>query len=93
MIVTNPSHPNLVPNDNNGTIDILVRDLALGRTVRVSVGAQGEGHLGGLRGDISADGRYVAFGSASTNLVAAAPTATPTCSSAASIPGEPNGSH
>ncbi len=61
---------NLVSNDTNGTPDVFVRDLVRGRTERVSVsssGSQGNGSSG--LPSISADGRFVAFGSSSTNLV------------------------
>jgi len=62
---------NLVPGETNGSIeDIFVRDRQAGTTERVSVDS------GGILGDgtslfpsISADGRYVAFTSESTNLV------------------------
>ena len=63
---------NVVPGDTNRTADIFVRDLKAGRTARLSVsssGKQGNGEsLGGLT--ISADGRYVAFTSLASNLVA-----------------------
>ena len=62
---------NLASGDTNGVRDVFVRDRIAGTTERVSVGA------GGLEGDgasaapsISADGRYVAFESHATNLVA-----------------------
>lgn len=61
----------LVSGDNNGNSDIFVRDTQTGTTTRVSVtsaGAQGNGNSN--RPSISADGRYVAFVSAATNLVA-----------------------
>src|SRR5262245_34931582 len=61
---------NLVPS-GTGYEDIFVRDLVLETTTRVSVdstGAQSDGHS--LGASISADGRYVAFGSNATNLVA-----------------------
>jgi Tol biopolymer transport system component len=65
---------NLVAGDANGLFDIFVRDRVLGTTELVSVSSSGEhgngesGHsLSGLA--ISADGRYVAFGSLATNLV------------------------
>ena len=65
---------NLVPDDTNAIPDIFVRDRLLGVTERVSVdsnGSQAEG--GGIYATsspvISADGRYVAFQSKSTNLV------------------------
>jgi len=66
---------NLVPGDTNGPYptghDVFVRDRQLGTTERVSVdslGAQGNGESWGL--SISADGRYLAFRSTSSNLVA-----------------------
>ena len=63
---------NLVPGDTNKTADIFVRDLKAGRTTRLSVssaGKQGNGEsLGALT--MSADGRYVAFTSLASNLVA-----------------------
>lgn len=62
---------NLVADDTNTTGDVFVRDLAAGTTTRVSVatsGAQGNGPSCG--GALSADGRYLAFSSAATNLVA-----------------------
>jgi Tol biopolymer transport system component len=61
---------NLVPNDTNGTSDVFVRDLRRRTIERVSVsstGNQGNGSSGAP--SISADGRFVAFGSSSTNLV------------------------
>ncbi len=64
---------NLVPGDTNGTGDVFVRDLLNGTTERVSVdwgGAQGDGSS--YSPSISADGRYVAFASESTNFVVGA---------------------
>lgn len=63
---------NLVSGDTNGKADVFVRDTQAGTTTRVSVGA------GGAQADaetrdgpaISADGRYVAFVSQASNLVA-----------------------
>jgi Tol biopolymer transport system component len=63
---------NLVAGDTNGFIDVFVRDLANAQTSRVSVssaGVQGDQPSFGPVG-LSADGRFVAFASASTNLVA-----------------------
>ena len=76
----------LAADDTNGKQDVYVHDLLTGRTTRVSVdsaGNQADGHsdgfsLGGVQDgglesagpQISADGRYVAFESAATNLVA-----------------------
>ena len=63
---------NLVSGDTNGTDDIFVRDRQSGTTERVNVstgGGQANSVLGGELPTISADGRYVTFDSAATNLV------------------------
>ncbi len=61
---------NLVLDDTNGVSDVFLRDLQLGTTVRVSVTAMGEQtNGGGGAPSISADGRFVAFESGSTNFV------------------------
>jgi Tol biopolymer transport system component len=61
---------NFVPNYTVGHLDVYLRDTMLGTTTLVSASA------GGVRGNnysrapsISADGRYVAFGSSASNLV------------------------
>ena len=62
---------NLVPGDTNGVNDVFIRDRANGTTERVSVatnGAQGDNHSGFA--SLSGDGRYVAFQSYATTLVA-----------------------
>ena len=61
----------LVPNDTNQQPDVFVRDLVNGTNLLVSVGSDGGPALGGGSGNpvISADGRYVVFISAATNLV------------------------
>jgi len=62
---------NLVSGDSNGKADVFVRDTQLGTTVRGSVssgGAQGNGNC--WDPSLSGDGRYVAFRSDATNLVA-----------------------
>lgn len=60
----------LVPGDTNGKCDVFVRDLFAGTTERVSVGLGGAQSNGDSTGPtLSADGRYVAFGSAASNLV------------------------
>lgn len=62
---------NLVPNDNNSQADIFVRDRATGTTERVSVASSGaEANFSSGSPCISPDGRYVAFVSAASNLVA-----------------------
>ncbi len=66
------SASNLVAGDTNGDDDIFVHDTQAGTTTRVSVasdGTQGNGNSGGPP-SISADGRYVAFHSSASNLVA-----------------------
>ena len=64
---------NLVSGDTNGAFDVFVRDRQYGTTERVSVdsnGAQDNGDtLFPNACSISADGRFVAFDSASYNLV------------------------
>ena len=77
---------NLVTGDTNSRRDVFVHDCETGVTERVSVsssGEQGNGASGGdpnqLYGyaaglDITADGRFVAFESVATNLVADDPT-------------------
>ena len=62
---------NLVAGDTNGVIDIFVRDTVTNTTSRVSVDSAGaQGNDASLDPSISADGRYVAFYSVATNLVA-----------------------
>ena len=76
FVVFNSDATNLVPGDTNTQSDVFVRDRRSGETTRVSVtssGAQADqspNEFGGSRaGGISANGRYVAFGSDATNLV------------------------
>jgi Tol biopolymer transport system component len=62
----------LVPGDGNGMADVYVRDRVEGRTIRVTVGADGGDSNGESREPrISADGRFVAFTSLATNLLPA----------------------
>jgi len=62
---------NLVPQDTNALRDVFVHDLDTGETVRASVGPGGANPNGeSSRGAISDDGRYVAFRSSASNLVA-----------------------
>jgi Tol biopolymer transport system component len=65
---------NLVAGDTNGVEDVFVKDMITGITTRISVGFNGEQSNGASYGvvsgpSISADGRYVAFASAASNLV------------------------
>jgi len=66
------SRANLVPGNNNGALDIFLRDRRAGTTTVVSVGASGaEDHQGDSYSPvISADGRTVAYYSYAYNLVA-----------------------
>ncbi|WP_189133229.1 TolB family protein [Wenjunlia tyrosinilytica] len=57
-------------SDTNGVDDVFVRDRRKGTTERVSVGADGsQGNSTSAGWSISADGRFVAFGSRAANLV------------------------
>ncbi len=61
----------LVANDTNGVSDVFVRDRQTGTTTRVSVGPGGiQGNADSSEVAISADGRWVAFESWASNLVA-----------------------
>jgi Tol biopolymer transport system component len=70
-VVFNSDATNLVPRDTNHAFDIFVHDRLTGTTSRVSVSTRGH-EANGLSGSsaISADGRYVAFMSIASNLVA-----------------------
>ena len=63
----------LVPGDGNGATDVFVRDRVAGTTERVSVssaGTEANATSGFFVGPaVSADGRFVAFKSAASNLV------------------------
>ena len=69
--VTFPSHAtNLVPRDTNLRSDIFVHDRETHQTTRVSLDSSGnQTNAGSSMPCISADGRFVAFGSFATNLV------------------------
>jgi Tol biopolymer transport system component len=61
---------NLVAGDTNGRWDVFVYDRATGVTERVSVSSSGgQANAHSAEPDISADGRYVVFGSSASNLV------------------------
>ena len=62
---------NLVAGDTNGADDVFLFDQQSGGTIRVSVGpdgAQGNSYSSGVV-SLSADGRWIAFTSAASNLV------------------------
>jgi hypothetical protein len=62
---------NLVSDDDNEQSDVFVRDRTAGTTVRASLtDADGQADGFSRNADISSDGRYVAFDSTSTDLVA-----------------------
>jgi Tol biopolymer transport system component len=62
---------NLVAGDTNGVLDVFVRDRATNQTTRISVdSAGGQANSASFAPALSADGRYVAFWSHATNLVA-----------------------
>lgn len=62
---------NLVPGDTNGATDVFIADLAAGTLSRVSLDSAGaEANGDSDRPALSADGRFVSFRSAATNLVA-----------------------
>ena len=61
----------LVLGDANGVSDVFVHDLATGTTSLVSMAADGtQGELGSFAPSISADGRFVAFESWASTLIA-----------------------
>jgi Tol biopolymer transport system component len=63
---------NLVPDDTNGATDAFVRDRVKGTTERVSVSSTGaQANRDSTGCVITADGRFVVFGSTATNLVSA----------------------
>jgi len=61
----------IVPNDTNNSWDIFLYDRQTGTTSRVSVNGNGDQlEFGAVDGKLSDDGRYLAFSSSSSNLVA-----------------------
>ncbi|MFI0486162.1 TolB family protein [Actinomadura sp. 9N215] len=70
-VVFTSAAANLVPGDTNGVPDVFLHDRRTRKTERVSVSGTGaEGNGRSLDPSISADGRYVAFTSEASNLVA-----------------------
>lgn len=62
---------NLVAGDTNATADVFVRDTVLGTTTLLNVATGGaQGNNSASNAIASADGRYVAFNSQASNLVA-----------------------
>lgn len=65
------SAPNLVAGDSNNALDVFVHDRLTGETELISQSSTGTpGALGSYNLSMSADGRFVSFGSYSSNLVA-----------------------
>ncbi len=60
---------NVVPDDTTDGPDLFVRDRVTGATERISVGESGGSDSWSTTPSMSADGRYVAFRSAGSNLV------------------------
>ena len=70
FVVFDSSATTLVPRDTNDSYDIFRHDLRTGRTIRVSVAADGgQAAQGAIDPDVSADGRQVVFTSSSPDLV------------------------
>lgn len=62
---------NLVAGDGNHVVDVFVHEFATGKTVRVSVSSAGvEGDDWSREPSLSQDGRFVAFTSRASNLIA-----------------------
>jgi Ca2+-binding RTX toxin-like protein len=72
FVVFESGATNLVANDTNGKTDVFLKNLETGAITRVSTstsGAQAGAGVDDSSISVSADGRYVSFTSASTNLV------------------------
>jgi Tol biopolymer transport system component len=62
--------PDLVDGDTNESRDVFLHDLQTGETTRISVASDGtQGDNSSWNPTLSADGRFVAFGSRASNLV------------------------
>jgi len=70
LVAFDSNAADLVPGDTNGVGDVFVRDRAAGTTERVSVSSgEVQANGGSGLGDISGDGRFIAFASLATNLI------------------------
>lgn len=70
FVVFESDATNLVPGDTNLKVDVFLRDRRAGVTTRESVDSmEVEGNEASVGPAVSADGRYVVFWSAATNLV------------------------
>lgn len=71
FVVFESDAPDLVARDTNHRPDVFMRNVRTGVIRRVSVSSSGrESNLSSYGGSVSADGRYVAFSSFGSNLVA-----------------------
>ncbi|MCF4164868.1 hypothetical protein L2U69_04345 [Zavarzinia compransoris] len=71
FVVFSSASPNLVVQDTNGASDIFIRDRLTGTTTLVSLtDGNAQADSSSIRPSISADGRYVAFVSYASDLVA-----------------------
>src|SRR5262249_29774960 len=61
---------NLVVGDSNDTMDVFLLDRRTGQVQRVGQPAAGQSNNWSQAPSLSANGRYVAFGSAASNIVA-----------------------
>lgn len=70
LVVFSSDASNLDAGDDNGVADVFLRDVANQTTRRLSVGTNGEsGNAASQYPALSADGRFVVFQSAASNLV------------------------
>jgi hypothetical protein len=70
LVVFQSAASNLVAGDTNGQTDIFLRNMSAGTTTRISVDSTGaEANNFSFQPRISADGRFVVFESAASNLV------------------------
>ena len=77
-VVFDSDSTNLVPGDTNGFADVFLHDRLSGTTSRISVGQGGaQGNSVSAEPSISADGRWVAYATASTNIVVPDTTGSP----------------
>jgi hypothetical protein len=71
FVVFGSEATNLVPGDTNGVSDIFIRDRLSGITERISLSTAGtQANAASGWASVSADGRYVAYYSSASNLVA-----------------------
>jgi hypothetical protein len=70
FVVFESTAAGLVTNDFNTTSDVFLRDLVAGNTTLISVGVNGNAAGSSQNAMISDDGRYVAFESTASSLVA-----------------------